>query len=205
MTSAKDSDLPHSQADLATLAAAGGSDEFDRYADELTRPGGRRWSILHTRARQEKAVARELAARGVSFFLPSFHEATHHGHGSARRKVDVERVVFPSYVFAFARVEEVYGIDRAGRLAGIIRVSDQERLQDELRSLGRALATAAGFDPYPHLVRGTPVVVRSGPLEGVRGVVSDRLAAGRLILEVGLLGQAITVELAGAEVQALAE
>lgn len=148
-----------------------------------------RWFVLHTRARQEKAVAHYLAQRGIEHFLPLSQQVRYYG----RRKLRVELPVFPGYVFLRGSAEQAYEADRTRRLAQIIRVQDQQRLAWELANIRLALDREAVLEPYPHLKAGIRAEVRAGPMKGLQGVVETR-HADRLVLQVDMLGQAVSVE-----------
>jgi transcription antitermination factor NusG len=50
-------------------------------------------------------------------------------------------------------------------------------------------------------VKGVRVEVRSGPFQGLQGVIEDRAKESRLILQVDVLGRAVTLEIHGAQVE----
>ena len=83
-------------------------------------------------------------------------------------------------------------------------VNDQRRLESELNNIRLALDRNASLDPYPDLVKGVRVEVRSGPFQGLQGVIDSRTKDARLILEVDVLGRAVTLELQGAMVEPVA-
>lgn len=149
------------------------------------------WFLLHTRSRQEKAVAEALQARRVACFLPLSLKPRYYG----RRKITAELPLFSSYVFLRGSREDAYEVDRNDRVARIIPVVDQARLDDELRHLHKALTLGAELDLYPFLVKGTRVEVRAGPFRGLQGLVDERLRDDRLILQVQSLGQAVSLEI----------
>ncbi len=155
---------------------------------------GHRWYVLHTKSREEKVVAETLARLHIRHVLPLVRKNAYYG----RRKVESELPLFPSYVFMHGELDEVYTADRTRRIANIIHVSDEQRLERELASLELALANANTFDPFPYLAKGVAVVVRSGPLQGVRGLIEDRVKRNRLILQVDILGRATSMEVDGA-------
>ncbi len=167
----------------------------DRDAALPTQAPGR-WFVLHTRCNQEKQVASALSARNVQYFLPLAREVRYYG----RRKVFTEQPLFPGYVFLNGAIEDAYSVDRAGRIANVIAVADQPRLDWELHNLESTLKANGGrpLDPYPYLVKGMRVEVRSGPFRGVQGLIADRSRRDCLILQVSLLGQAVSLELDGA-------
>src|SRR5579862_8681518 len=162
--------------------------------DELQAFGMDRWFVLHTRSRQEKALADELRKRGTRCFLPLKDQVAFYG----RRKVINELPIFSGYLFLLGTVEQAYSADRTGRVARIISVFDQTRLNWELHNLQIALRRRAYLDLYSHLSTGMKVEVRSGPFRGLQGVVENRSdKRNRLILQVGALGVGASLEIDG--------
>ncbi|MFP4144022.1 MAG: transcription termination/antitermination NusG family protein [Phycisphaeraceae bacterium] len=151
------------------------------------------WHVLHTKSRQEKAVADYLARRGIEHFLPLLPQVRYYG----KRKAKVALPLFPGYVFLRGTREEAFEADRTRRLAQIIEVADQEQFDRELGSIRLALEAEAPLEPFPYLRKGIRAEVRSGPMRGMQGVVQDRTQRDRLILQVETLGQAVSVEVDG--------
>lgn len=152
-----------------------------------------RWFILHTRSRQEKAIAATLHSMGVDHYLPLISKVQFYG----RRKITVNAPLFPGYVFLFGQRDQAFDADRTGRIAQIIDVVDQQQLEHELENIQLALSNEVQLDPFPYLREGIQVVVRAGPLRGVRGLIESRTKCHRLILQVNVLGQASSLEIDG--------
>lgn len=167
-------------------------------SDRAAHPQGS-WFVLHTRSRQEKILANELDARHIPNYVPLVRRARRYGD----RKAIVEEPLFPGYVFLFGSLDEAYQADRTKRVANIIRVTDQQRLEWELKNIRLALSHDAPLDPYPHLVRGGRVEVRRGPFQGVQGVIEDKGKDSRLILQVDVLGRAVSLEIDSADVDSI--
>jgi transcription termination/antitermination protein NusG len=157
------------------------------------------WYVLRTRARQEKILASDLRARNVGYFLPLLRVERVYGN----RRIEVEIPMFAGYLFLRGTVDDAYFADRTGRVAQIITVADQRRLDWELTNLAQVLGVETKLDPYPYLKKGVRVEVRSGPLRGLQGLVEDRARRHRLILQVDALGQAVSVELDAAVVDVI--
>ena len=158
-----------------------------------------RWHVLHTLARQEKALAGDLAARGIEHYLPLQNSVRYYG----RRKLTSQLPVFPSYLFLRGTLEQAYLADRTKRVARIIAVPDQERLESELAQIRRALEAGMTLTPYDKLTKGTMVEVTSGPLRGMIGEVEDQVRPDRLILRVKTLGQAVSLNIEAALLERL--
>lgn len=150
-----------------------------------------RWHVLHTKSRQEKTVAEVLDAAGVRCYLPLLKKIAYHG---GRRRA-VELPLFSSYVFLWGPLEAAYFAIQTKRVVRTIPVPDQKRFDRELGQIRLALEGGAELDPYPYLQRGRHVRVRSGPFQGLEGLVEERLRQDRLILQVQTLGQATSLEI----------
>ncbi|MGP1308680.1 MAG: transcription termination/antitermination NusG family protein [Phycisphaerales bacterium] len=150
-----------------------------------------RWQVLHTRSRQEKAVADLLQASGSEVFLPLVRKVRYYGH---RRRV-AETPLFPSYLFLWGPVEAAYPAIASKRAVGAIKPENQELLDRELLSLRLALDGEADLDPFPYLEAGRPVRVIAGPFRGVEGVVEERRSVDRLILRIQTLGRATALDI----------
>lgn len=159
------------------------------------------WFVLHTRSRQEKILARELAAAKVGVFLPQVSCVRFY----AGRKVTVEVPLFPGYVFLRGSRDQAYFADRTKRVAQIISVCDQIQLDEELKSLHVALSVNASLNPFPYLKCGLRVVVREGPMRGLTGKIEGFASRDRLILQVQMLGQATSLEIDGSLLDVLDE
>jgi transcription antitermination factor NusG len=152
------------------------------------------WHVLHTKSRQEKVVAADLGAMGIAYYLPLVSQVRYYG----RRKAKVAMPLFPGYVFLRGSLDQVYEADRTKRIANIIEVNAQEQLDWELRNLHLALSQEAALRPFPFLKKGVRVEVRSGPFRGLQGIIEGRATENRLILQVDMLGRAVSLEIEGA-------
>jgi len=151
------------------------------------------WFVLHTKSRQEKALSEELSVLRIAHFLPAVEQMRFYG----QRKAIVLAPLFPGYLFLRGSIEQAYVADRTKRIASILKVTEQEHLDWELRNIHLALQAGTTFDPYPALKKGVRVQVRSGPLRGVQGVIENRTSRDRLILQVHMLGSAVSIEVDG--------
>lgn len=170
------------------------------WPEGLPEPSCGSWFVLHTKSRQEKAIADDLLARRIGCFLPLVRQVRYYG----QRKALVDEPLFPGYVFLRGAVEQAYMADRTKRIANIIRVSDQARIDWELKSLYIALKAQAPLDPFPYLKKGIRVEVRSGPFRGLQGLIEDRTKIDRIVLQVDMLGRGVSLEVDGALLEPVA-
>lgn len=156
------------------------------------------WYAAYTCARHEKAVARQLDAREVESFLP-LYQAVHFWNG---RRAEVQVPLFPGYVFLRVSLHErrrVLQVPGVVQLVGVqgrpTPIADSEiETMRQLCSHPRAL-------PHPFLSVGRRARVRSGPLEGLEGLVVRRKGSLRFVLSVPLIQRSVAVEMDAADLE----
>jgi transcription antitermination factor NusG len=80
-------------------------------------------------------------------------------------------------------------------VARIIQVHDQRKMHSELNNIRFALSRGAVVSRYAGLIKGTRVEVRAGPLRGLQGIIEDGTTAGRMVLQVDMLGTGAIVQI----------
>jgi transcriptional antiterminator RfaH len=155
----------------------------------LSVPG--KWYILRTRSRQEKALTDDLSARGIASYLPLTSVVRYYG----KRKVKAILPLFSGYVFLKGDRDQCFEADRTKRIAQILDVSNQAKLESELVSIASTLDREGTLVACEPLEKGTEVEVTSGPFKGVRGSVDVLVRDNRLILHVDLIGGAAALEI----------
>jgi transcription antitermination factor NusG len=153
------------------------------------------WFLLRTRSRHEKIVANDLASRGVHHFLPLMTCTRSY----SQRQMRVELPVFPGCVFVRGAAEDVSAAEQDGTLTRAVAIADQARVNEELRNIALALKNDAELTESPYLHGGIGVEVRSGPFRGLRGIIEDGGRNDRLILQVQILGRAVSLEVDAAQ------
>jgi transcription termination/antitermination protein NusG len=149
------------------------------------------WHVLYVKSRQEKALAADLETFGIPYYLPLLDKVTFYGS----RRFRVQIPLFPGYLFMRGARDQLIVTERTRRLLRVIPVCDQKQISWELSNIQMALANGADLGPCRQLEKGWRVVVKSGPFQGLQGIVEARSPDNRLILQVGLLGQAVSMEI----------
>jgi len=147
------------------------------------------WYVLHLRPRTEKKVAEHCARSGISHFLPLRSETKIY----QRRKVTVEKPVFPGYLFV--------AMDRDGRLTvlktnHVVRIMEpgsRRVLLHQLAQVRRALRVDPGLIAASGLRKGRRVRITGGPFMGIEGVISEMKGMTRVSLNVEIVGQSVAV------------
>jgi transcription antitermination factor NusG len=150
-----------------------------------------RWWVLHTRARNEKAVAASLEKLRINHFLP----LVEHRRIYSGRVHLVKIPLFPGYVFLCGGSEDRLAALRTNRIANVLEVGDQERLKTDLRHIQRVVESNEPVELYPRLRRGCRCRVTSGVLAGLEGVVLRRRGPWRVYVGVEFLGQSAELEI----------
>jgi transcription antitermination factor NusG len=154
---------------------------------------GSSWFALQTRPKREKSVAITLEIKGYESFYPTYLERRRWSD----RCVDLERPLFPGYVFcrltnaAFGKVLLTAGVTR---LLGF-GPTPAEIPAAQIESLQRVTESDMGREPWTYIAIGTRVRIESGPLKGVEGIYSRDSDRRRLILSVDLLQGSVAVKL----------
>jgi transcription antitermination factor NusG len=159
---------------------------FERARDEF---GAARWWVLHTRPRQEKSLARRLHEQGIAFFLPLIPNRLR----VRGRTLHSYLPLFGGYLFLHGRGEEHQLALATRRVARAIDVADQCRLWNDLRQIHRLIASGAAIRPEDQLEPGAPVMIQSGPLAGMRGVIVKSASGNRFIVRVDFIQRGASV------------
>lgn len=151
-----------------------------------------RWWLLHTRPRNEKALAWDLWGLEIDYFLPLVRASRTYG----RHKQEVILPLFSGYMFcACVSEEQRFAALDTRRIAKMVSVPDQTVLRNEMEQISRALATPHKVDLFPGIKAGRRCRVSAGSLKGLEGVVVSRRGMSRIYLEVSILGQSAAVEI----------
>jgi transcription antitermination factor NusG len=158
-----------------------------------------RWYAVHTRYQNEQAVAKSLLNKGFSVFLPTYNAL----HRWSDRKKLVTLPLFPGYLFFADEINRWVQILSTPGVNAIVRIGNvpAEIPNDEIVAIRRVVESALCVEPHPFLSSGDLVRIKSGPLEGLEGIVSRKKDALRLVLSIRILGQSAAVEIDGCVVE----
>ncbi len=150
------------------------------------------WCVLHVRPRCEKKIAQACRALGIEHYLPLRSETKVY----QRRKVTVEKPVFPGYVFASFDRQQRLALLKTNQIVQFLETDDKERLVHELAQVRRALDVDPSLGADDPFEKGTAVRITGGPFQGVEGWVEAMRGQSKVCLSVDMIGQAIIVEVA---------
>jgi hypothetical protein len=151
-----------------------------------------RWWCLHTRPRQEKTTARHLRRCRIAYYAPVI---AREGRTPGGRRIVSVAPLFSSYVFLLGGECERLEAFRGNSLVQVLEVADQEGLDRDLRQIHSILGVGLPVTAESAHPVGSRVMIRSGPLAGLSGIIARRDGRDRFTAVVRFLGQGVTVTL----------
>ncbi|HEX7152392.1 MAG TPA: transcription termination/antitermination NusG family protein [Thermoanaerobaculia bacterium] len=148
------------------------------------------WNVAHVRSRQEKVLARHLVRHEIAFYLPLMETR----RKSGGRQLTSYVPLFPGYVFFRPQPGQRDLVWRSNVAANVIDVPDQELLGRELQQIRQLQLAGASFRTELELAVGDAVQVQEGAFSGYSGVVLREKGRDRLIVQISLIRQAVSVE-----------
>lgn len=161
-------------------------DLFDQCMEDLT---DRSWWAIYTKARQEKALARQLVQFEVPFYLP----LVPNDRCIRGRRVRSHIPLFSGYVFLFGTEDDRVRALTTNRISRILPVEDQVGLWDDLKQVSHLIETDAPLTIERRLMPGRRVRIKVGAMMGLEGTVTSRRGECRLLVAVNFLQQGVSV------------
>ncbi len=152
----------------------------------------RQWSVLYTKPRQEKALARDLVAYEVPYYLPLAKKISTYG----KRRIVSSSPLFPGYLFLNSSEDERLRALQTNRISQVLAVDDPVVLHCDLLRLERLIASGLPMTAESRLAAGQRVRICRGPLSGLEGTVLERRGIRRLLVSVDFLqkGASVAIE-----------
>lgn len=160
------------------------------------------WYALYTCPRHEKRVAEEIEQRHIACFLPVYRSIR---RWKDRRK-ELELALFPGYVFVHIALQDKLRVLQVPGAVRLVTFNGQpapipERQIECLRSRESSYGP---IKPHPYLCVGRRVRVRSGPLQGLEGIIRRSKDKYRVIFSLDLIMRSVAVEVDEADVEPVA-
>jgi len=159
-----------------------------RFPDKPIQEATDLWWIAKVKPRQEKAIAFDFIEAGIEYYLPMFTKVVRRKDNNKPRKSVLP--LFPGYISFCAPKGQQTQVFATGRVVNLVEIRHQRRFIDELDQVYRTLTSGIPMVPVESFALGTSVVVKYGPLRGIRGVISRVHDSDRLVLSVEGLGRA---------------
>lgn len=164
---------------------------------------GQSWYALYTCPRHEKCVAQQVEQRSIACFLPMYRSVR---RWKDRRK-ELELALFPGYVFIRMAWQDRLRVLQLPSAVRLVSFGGRPAVlpDAEIDYLRQSLIGGICVEPHPYLRVGRRVRVRSGPMQGLEGIITRRKGRCRLVFSLDLILRSVAVEMDEAEVEALVE
>ena len=167
------------------------------YLDER-RDADARWWAVYTLSRREKDFMRRLLPHQIPFFCPIIKVSKRSPKGRLRESF---LPLFANYVFINATENERVQAFKTNCISRCLEVDDEERLVFDLAQIFQLTNSNQELQFESKLQPGTPVRIKSGPMEGIEGVVIESRSEARLLVTVNYLQQGTSLEIKDFDVE----
>lgn len=159
------------------------------------------WHALYTRHQHEKVVAQALEGKGFNIFLPQYRTL----RKWKDRKKEISLPLFPNYVFIQGGLDRQLQIVTTPGVHSLVSWGGRpaEIPLKDIEAVRRIIESSLPVEPHPFLKHGDLVRIKSGPLEGIEGILVRRIRGVRLVLSVDMLSRSAAVEVDGDIVERL--
>jgi transcription antitermination factor NusG len=160
------------------------------------------WYALYTCARHEKRVAEQIEQRHISCFLPLYR--------SMRRWNDrcreLELALFPGYVFVRITSQDKLRVLNVPGAVRLVTFNGHPAAlpEQEIECLRRRQSNYGTIEPHPYLRVGRRVRVRSGPMQGLEGIIRRTKDKCRVVFSLDLIMRSVVVEVDEADLESVA-
>jgi transcription antitermination factor NusG len=159
----------------------------------------RQWFAVYTLPQNERWILRQLEARQVEAFLPTY-EVTKVWKN--RQRVTLARPLFPAYLFVHVdRRERVRVLEVSGVLSIVGNSRGPLPLDEAQIEHLRSDICRSRLEPFGEIAIGTRVRVKKGPMYGVQGILVHRKNSFRLVVTIDLINQSAALEIAPEDVE----
>jgi transcription antitermination factor NusG len=165
-------------------------------------PQASNWYALYTVPRHEKRVVDQIKKHDITCFLPLYRSIR---RWKDRRK-ELALVLFPGYVFVRIAPQERFQILQLPGAVRLVTFNGQPVAlpEEEIENLRSRLSGCRTLEPHPYLRVGRRVRVRSGPLQGLEGIIQRNKDRCRIVFSIHLITRSVAVEVDESEVEFLA-
>ena len=152
------------------------------------------WYVFYTSPRSEKVVLKELIIRGYKAFLPTTKTLSVWKNG---QKKMIEKVLFPSYIFVYAKENELHNIRQIPKISNFIHNGGKPSKIDnrcieginQMMNLNQEIIIEYDF------CQGEKVRIIDGPLAGQEGVLLTKKSKARFGIQLKDINQTVFVDI----------
>jgi transcription antitermination factor NusG len=162
------------------------------------------WFALQTKPKNERKVEQLLTQKGYECFTPTYRRK----RKWSDRIVEIDFPLFPGYVFCRFNTS---ALGKAISTRGVVRIvgfggAPAEVAMEEVKALQLLAQSDLLREPWRYLPDGAQVVVETGPLAGVQGLICAGENKRQLVISVTLLQRSVAIQLdEGAVISVIAD
>jgi transcription antitermination factor NusG len=151
------------------------------------------WYAVYMNANHEKRVAEQLKHRYIEHLLPLYESIRRWKD----RRVRLQMPLFPGYVFVRLALRDRLQVLQIPGVVDLVSFGGRPAplREEEIHAIKICLDHGRRIEPHPYLQAGRRVQVKSGPLQGMEGIILRRKNGPRLILSFEHLMRSVAVEI----------
>ena len=149
------------------------------------------WFVLYLRPRCEKKMAGFCENSGIAHYLPLRRETKVY----QRRKVTVEKPLFPGYFFVRLDDDERVKVLKTNNIVRILETRRQRALLHQLAQVRKALTVDPTLSSCDAVKEGRRVLITAGPFRGIEGLVMSIKGRSVVRLIIEMIGQAVSLDI----------
>jgi len=151
------------------------------------------WYAVYANANHEKRVAQELEKRSIEHLLPLFESVRRWKD----RRIRLEVPLFPGYIFVRLALRDRLKVLQIPGVVNLISFGGHPASLSEkdIQTLQNCVLHRIQVEPHQYLQSGKRARVKSGPLQGLEGIILRRKNRTRFILSFDLIKRSVAVEI----------
>ena len=151
------------------------------------------WYAVYTNANHEKRVAQQLGQRSIEHILPLYDSVRRWKD----RRVHLQMPLFPGYVFVHFALRDRLQVLQIPSVAHLVSFNGRPAPLpiEDVQTIQHCLNHGYQVEPHPYLQAGRRARVRSGPLQGLEGMILRRKNRMRFVLSFELILRSVAVEI----------
>jgi len=160
-----------------------------------------RWYAVQTCANHEKRVSQQLCQRTVEAYLPVYSSMRRWKD----RRIRLELPLFPGYVFVHLALHDRLRVLQTPSVVRLVGFGGQPAAlpDQEMEALRQGLTHDLRLEPHPYLKVGNRVRVRTGPLQGLEGILVRKKNKTRFVISLDLIMRSVAAEIDVAELESV--
>ena len=150
------------------------------------------WFAVRVRSNFERVAELHLRDRGYAPFAPSYKVERQWSD----RKKEIERSLFPGYVFCRLNQHDRLPVLTVPGVVGLVGFGKTPAAipEEEIARIQRLVESGLLVKPCPFLEVGQTVLIERGPLAGMEGILAEEKGQYRLVVSVHLLRRSVAAE-----------